>query len=359
MRRIFVTDCEGPISKNDNAFELAQKLIPEGARLFTLISKYDDIQAEIVRRPGYRPGDTLKLIIPFLKAYGATNDILRRLSAEDMILVKGAKDTLYLIRRHMPSFIVSTSYEHYIQPLCKLIDFPEDHTYCTKLDIDRFKIPDWESECLRNWTGKLVRLSPPNIPASANSISDLSREDRENIAVLDKIFWEEMQRMTVGNILKVVRPIGGIEKVESVRDIVNKHDSDMGKIIYFGDSITDSEPLKYVRNHGGVAVSFNGNEYAVREAELAILSDHTLVTGVFALAFNKGGIDAVRNLVTDWNYENILQIINGELRPKLQDAYKNKLPHVEIVSESNKKRLIEESCAFRKKVRGEIVGSLG
>lgn len=359
MRRIFVTDCEGPISKNDNAFELAQKLIPEGAKVFTLISKYDDIQAEIVRRPGYRPGDTLKLILPFLKAYGATNDILRRLSTEDIMLVKGAKDTLSLVRKHMPSFIVSTSYEHYIKSLCKLTDFPEDHAYCTKLDIDRFKMPDWESERLRNWTSELVRLSPPDIPAGTNSISDLNREDRETVALLDKIFWEEMQRMTAGNILREVRPIGGMEKVESVRDIVDRHDSDVGQVIYFGDSITDSEPLKYVRNSGGVAVSFNGNEYAIREAELAILSDHTLMIGVVALAFNKGGKDAVMNLVTDWNYENVFQIINSELAAKIQDTYRGRLPHVEIISESNRERLIEESCSFRKKVRGEAVGSLG
>ncbi|MEM3004719.1 MAG: hypothetical protein QXK96_05430, partial [Candidatus Bathyarchaeia archaeon] len=68
MRRVFVSDCEGPISKNDNAFELTEKLIPEGARLFRLISRYDDVQADIVHRRGYRPGDTLKLILPFFKA---------------------------------------------------------------------------------------------------------------------------------------------------------------------------------------------------------------------------------------------------------------------------------------------------
>lgn len=359
MRRIFVTDCEGPISKNDNAFELAQKLIPEGAKLFTLISKYDDIQAEIVQRPGYRPGDTLKLILPFLKAYGATNDILRRLSEEDVMLVKGAKDTLSLVRKNMPSFIVSTSYEHYIRSLCKLTGFPEDHTYCTKLDLDKFKIPDSDIERLRNWTNELVRHSPPSIPAGANSLLDLNREDRETVALLDEIFWEEMQRITAGDILREVRPIGGMGKVKSVRDIVDKHESDAGQVIYFGDSITDSEPLRYVRNKGGVAVSFNGNEYAIREAEIAVLSDHTLVIGVFALAFKKGGIDVVRNLVTDWKYENILQVINTEFEPKIQDAYGSKLPHVEIISESNKERLIEESCSFRKNVRGEAVGRLG
>ena len=67
---VFITDCEGPISKNDNAFELTCHFIPDGDRFFTLISRYDDIQADIVKRPGYKPGDTLKLILPFLKAYG-------------------------------------------------------------------------------------------------------------------------------------------------------------------------------------------------------------------------------------------------------------------------------------------------
>ena len=82
MKNIFITDCEGPISRNDNAFELTSKLIPEGATLFTLISKYDDVQAELIRRPGYRAGDTLGLILPFLKAFGATNDMLRILSKQ-------------------------------------------------------------------------------------------------------------------------------------------------------------------------------------------------------------------------------------------------------------------------------------
>ena len=37
--RIFITDCEGPISKNDNALELTSHIIPDGDYFFTLISK--------------------------------------------------------------------------------------------------------------------------------------------------------------------------------------------------------------------------------------------------------------------------------------------------------------------------------
>ena len=66
----FNTDCEGPISKNDNAMELSEFYIPNGHRLFAIVSKYDDYLADVERRPGYKAGDTLKLILPFLKAFG-------------------------------------------------------------------------------------------------------------------------------------------------------------------------------------------------------------------------------------------------------------------------------------------------
>ncbi|MBS7622066.1 hypothetical protein KEJ39_00090 [Candidatus Bathyarchaeota archaeon] len=359
MRRVFVSDCEGPISKNDNAFELAKKLIPEGASLFRLISRYDDVQADIVHRPGYRPGDTLKLIVPFLKAHGATNETLRKLSAEDIKLVKGAEDTLSLLAKHMPSFIVSTSYEYYVKSLCKIAGFPEENAYCTGLDLDRFKIPEWESEKLREWTRRLVKLTPPTIPPDADSIQDLTCEDRATVALLDEIFWDEMQRMTAGNILREIRPVGGLEKVEAIRDIMSKCKVSAAGVIYFGDSITDAEPLKYVRKNGGVAVSFNGNEYAVREAEIAVLSDHTLVIGILALAFQKGGIDAVRDLAMNWSHKKVTRMFNSGLNTKIRSVYRSRLPKVEVINENNKRRLMKESCSFRKKVRGEIAGSLG
>ncbi len=50
MNRVFVTDCEGPITKNDNAAELAAQFIPEGHRFFSVVSLYDDYLAEVVRK---------------------------------------------------------------------------------------------------------------------------------------------------------------------------------------------------------------------------------------------------------------------------------------------------------------------
>ena len=71
--RVFISDCEGPISKTDNAFEVASHFLPRGDYFFSLISRYDDVLSDIVKRPRYMAGYTLTLITPFLKAYGVTN----------------------------------------------------------------------------------------------------------------------------------------------------------------------------------------------------------------------------------------------------------------------------------------------
>src|SRR4030067_1182546 len=99
VKHVFISDCEGPISKNDNAFEAAAHFVPDGDKLFAIISKYDDVLADIVRKPGYNAGDTLKLILPFLKAYGVTDERLREFSAENLVLIAGSRETLEHVRR--------------------------------------------------------------------------------------------------------------------------------------------------------------------------------------------------------------------------------------------------------------------
>jgi membrane-bound hydrogenase subunit ehaS len=98
MRKLFVTDCEGPISLNDNAFELASHFIPDGDKFFAAVSRYDDILAYEIKRPGYNAGDTLKLITPFLKAYNVTNDKIVEFSRENISLVPWARQLLQRIR---------------------------------------------------------------------------------------------------------------------------------------------------------------------------------------------------------------------------------------------------------------------
>ena len=189
---IFITDCEGPISKNDNAFELASRFIPDGDRFFTLISRYDDIQADIVKRPGYKAGDTLKLILPFLKAYGATDEQMKVYSSQNILLVSGADETLRFVMKIMPSFIVSTSYEHYITAICDAIGFPKENVYCTRVNMDKYNLAEDEVKRLKELRKEISEMAMLEIPEDASAFEDLPDETRRAVKRLDEIFWDEI-----------------------------------------------------------------------------------------------------------------------------------------------------------------------
>ena len=50
----------------------------------------------------------------------------------------------------------------------------------------------------------------------------------------------------------------------------NASGTSLADVMYVGDSITDVEAFKLVRDNGGLSVSFNGNSYAVKNAEVAV-----------------------------------------------------------------------------------------
>lgn len=356
---VFITDCEGPVSKNDNAFEITSWLIPNGDKLFTIISRYDDVLADVIKRPGYKAGDTLKLIIPFLRAHGATNELMRRFSRETLLLMPGSAEALLYIRSIMPSFIVSTSYEPYIEALCKTIDFPKENVYCTRIDIDRYETPKEEIKRLRELKEEITNMPMIEVPAGAKSLEDLPPETQKVIRRLDEIFWEEIINMKVGRALKEINPVGGYEKARSVREIVSSIYGGLSSVIYIGDSITDVESFRLVRENGGLTISFNGNQYAIREAEVAVLSHNAIILAVLAEQFKRYGKEHVLSLAENWDISSLEDCCDPTLLERLRKLYPDRAPLVEKITPSNMERLIQESTAFRKTVRGEAIGSLG
>jgi len=359
-QRVFVSDCEGPISKNDNAFELASHYIPDGSRFFTVISRYDDVLADVVKRPGYRAGDTLKLILPFLKAYGASNRGMRAYSSRRVLLVPGAKDTLKFVRGAMPSFVVSTSYEQYMRSLCDLVDFPFENVYCTQLDLDKYQIDEEEKKQLKRFREEISRMPIIEIPKDAKSLSDLPKNYRDAVERLDEIFWKEISEMRIGKILREVNPVGGSEKAKALQDIAARLNCDLSDLMYVGDSITDVSVFRMVRGAEGLTVSFNGNEYAVREAEVAVLSENSVITSILADIFNRFGRENALSLVEEWSHSALKRHhVNSALRERIMKLYPKSLPQVKRITTNNMTRLMKESSIFRKSVRGEEIGRLG
>lgn len=360
MTRAFISDCEGPISKNDNALEIMSHFVPNGDKIFAVTSRYDDALADILKRAGYKAGDTLKLVLPFLKAYDVTDRKIREYCAKNLILITNAKESMQHILSIAPTYIVSTSYEHYIKALCRKLQFPFENTYCTRLNLDKYGVNAKEKTQVKKLAQMIAEMPVFQVPSDAKSLKELPESVQSTIEELDDIFWEQIAEMSIGTLYSEIDPVGGFEKADAVAEIARKNRIALSDVMYVGDSITDEEAFKLVKENDGLTVSFNGNRYAISNSEIALISYDGLATAIVADVFIRFGKGKTKNLVAKWSPQTIRDssadpsLINRFLKTHVQD-----LPKAKIIITENMQDLAEESSKFRKKVRGIVAGELG
>lgn len=353
--KVFISDLQGPITANDNAFELTAAMVKNGDRLFRVLRSYEDVLANVLRKDGIKAGDTLRLILPFLKASGATDSSLLRRSRESLKLVPGADKTMRYVQEFMSSFMVSTSYEHYVGAACEELGFPFENAFCTRLSMDMYDVEDWEVETLLNLAKEISQMPLIEIPKEARSMRDLGPDDRFIVRRLDEIFWTEMTDLSCYQLISQVNPVGADEKATSVVEICKRISVPLEDCMYVGDGVTDARALQVVRRSGGLAVAFNGNLHALREAELAVMSDNTIVTSMLAEIFYRGGRDGVLETVEDWTHESLRRsgMVHDYLLRECERLFPSTPPEVLRINKDNLDELLERSTDFRRSVRGE------
>jgi len=277
LKNAFISDCEGPISKNDNAFELTSHFVPEGNKLFTIISRYDDVLFDVLKRPK-----------------------------------------------------------------------------------DKHSINESERNQLKEFAKEISKMPRIEIPTRAKSIKDFPEKHQKTIKRLDHIFWENILNMDSGIFLKTITPIGGREKAEAIKNIAKQLNISLKQIVYVGDSITDVEAFKLIKQNGGLTISFNGNQYAIKNSEVAVLSENSIITSIIADFFFRSGKQNTIELIKNWDKKALKErTITPLLFEHFLQLPPTKLPKVKIITNENKKALSKESSEFRKKVRGELIGRLG
>ena len=364
VRQVFITDCEGPLTLNDNAYEIAAEYIEDGDKLFKIISRFDDYLADELKKPGYHAGDTLKLIVPFFKLAGLANRDLIKFSREHIYLVEGSKEMLSLANDLMDAYIVSTSYGQYIKALCDYMDFPFENTYHTELDLDGspssgvgvgFKSPRFIKELEKIEEFRKIILEHPE-------------ESKEDFDVLYDIFFNQIPQLQISKMIDDTKTVGGKGKEIAVRDIVEKLDLDFSsgdKIIYAGDSITDVEPLEYAKNHGGLAVSFNGNEYPLNVANIAVVSENAVATSIIIDLYSRFDRDYVFDFIRTYDERGPDDAfgdfeVDYTLIEEFEKAFNNKeAPIMAIINEENREYLLLKSKEMRNSIRCKDIGGLG
>ena len=351
----FVTDLEGPVTRNRNALELCERFIEGGGRFFAQLGRYDRVLAEILHRPGFKAGDRLRLILPFLKAYGASDHNVLEFSRTGLLVLPGAEKTMRYVQEIMACFMVSSAYEHYVSVASERLGFPFDNAFCTRISLDSVKMEEWEARTLRNLAQEVVALPLLEIPSGARSIGAFSSKDQSTIQRLDDIFWTEATDLPSFRLVMETSPIGAEEKAGAVMDVCKKTGVGVEDTMYVGDGTTDSQALRLVRKGGGFSLAFNGNHEAVREADVAVMSGNTVVTSVLAEAFYKGGKDAVLDLADNWTLEGIRRsgTVHDYLVKELERTFPGGLPNLARVNASNVAEITRSSVTFRQTVRGE------
>ncbi|MBE6485593.1 MAG: hypothetical protein E7Z85_01970 [Methanosphaera stadtmanae] len=336
--KFYVTDCEGPLSINDNAYEISDYFIPEGGEFFSILSNYDDMLVER-NTEGYLAGSTLKLILPFFKAYGLTEKDLIEFSEDNINMVNGAYQMIKHVQNIMPFYIVSTSYNQYIKALCDKTGFIYENTYSTHLELDKFKITNEEQETL--------------LAIRENILFDYGFEN------IHKQFSEVISNMQINNLIESVTPVGGIGKRNAILDIIDKNDYEPENLIYSGDSITDCEALEYAKENGGISISFNGNIHSISSAAISITSTNNLILALIAEIFKNKSTEGVYDFISSYDENPLESILSYSKNDEItQELLLNK-PSIDIISEENIPELNEKSKLIRNKVRGQKIGNLG
>jgi predicted HAD superfamily phosphohydrolase len=363
MRNIQLdTDLEGPLVLNDNAFELCREFIrPDGDRFFKQVSRYDDYLADMAKTPGYKTGDTLKFILPFLKASGLTNENILDFSRKTLRLVSGVEKTYsFLHRQGFPIYAISASYRQFAEPVAKKLGFQTDHIFSTDLNLDKYAISPAEAEELRRLKEELTGAPDIELPPEAASLKDLAEPVQETLALCHRIFYEKVPAMDVGRIYREVNVVGGPEKVEALNESLARTGISMADTIYVGDSITDVQAFQTVRAGGGLSISFNGNHYAVKAAEVVVAANSAWPVALLACVFRQWGKDGVLEMAAPEmpDKPRTLVLPDAVIEPIARGLH-GRVFNLYLSNNPDRARIIRESEAMRVQLRGAAVAELG
>ena len=259
MANLICFDLEGPLSPQDNAYEL-MKLFPNGERIFEVISRYDDLLT-LEERADYEPGDTLSLIVPFLVLHNITEADIARLAAKASLTDGAAKLVAWLQHKGWRVFCISTSYEQYALHLAHRLDIFTQNVASTSLPLDKLRenLNREDHQQLQTAEKAMLTLRPVT-------------DDEKTKQSLDNFFREKLPATNLGEAIKQIKPIGGRRKVAALNKFADTYGQPLSNWVVIGDSITDFRMLQTVDEAGGLAITFNGNQYALPYSTMSLAS---------------------------------------------------------------------------------------
>ncbi len=346
FKKSFISDCEGPLTLNDNAYEMAANFIENGGDLFKILSLYDDYLADVFKKEGYKVGNTLKFILPFFVVENISNADFTDFSKNNICAVNDSKFLLDYMKEAMNIYIVSTSYGQYIEAVCDYLDVAFENTFYTDVDMDSLELNSEEIQKITDYKNLILK-------------------NPDDYSLFDDIFFKQIPKMGIYDKIREIEVVGGQGKKLAIDNIIKRDDINVNEMLYIGDSITDVQPLEFARKNGGISISFNGNEYPLKVAEIAIVSQSAVATAIIANVYAKHDKNKVLEFIKDYNTSKDLKKlfndygIDEKITNRFLDVFDENYPLIRIITDENYEDILKISKEMRNNIRGQDIGGLG
>ena len=339
-------DNEGPCALNDNAQENAVALAKEcglgeevGVNFYRGTSNIDDIWGDfhkLPKDPSYSSGHTLKVVLPFFKAMGATAEWLERFARESLRIVPNIETVLPRLSHRFNVWQISTSYEFFIRAFCDAVGFDFARTRCTAVDgFDAIRLTDTEARQLLAFMREAATM--PVIQYDEKT-GEVAPEHQEHYDRFTQFVWKTVYGMSVGELLRTVHPVGQAQKREAVERICSEYSVPKERAMYVGDSQTDVQCVEFLQGRG-LTMAFNGKGHVCKISDIMYIGE------------NARAIEEVAHNFAKLGREEVLRYYSPYRKAKCGGL-------IATVTQENFKELHDKSVKKRKKFRGVAIGDL-
>ena len=263
------------------------KLLPNGDKIFEVISRYEDLLT-LEDRNGHEPGDALALILPFLVLHNISENDIASLATKASLTDGAERLIAWLQSKVWRIFCITTTYEQYaIHITHKLAIYAHNLAY-TPLPWDKLQLTlsDEDLALLKQTEEDMLTMQP---------VTDDDRIKQN----LDYFFREKLPTTNLGEVIREVKPVGGQRKLDALIRFADKYGQPLTNWVVVGDSITDFRMLQAVDSAGGLAIAFNATEPALHYSTMSLASKSiSNLTGVLE-AWGKSQRRKVEELVKE------------------------------------------------------------
>ena len=343
----------GFITSNDPLRDLCFKFVRNGERVYNTLQRYDTVVCYALSRDDGNCGTYAKWLVPILLANGVNDKAAYEACTASRKYLPGAESTLNYLYRQLPTFFCTESYEHQMLGIADQLDFPGCNISCNMFSFDSLELSRPDARAIREILPKLDSMRISDECYTVTDSKYLTAEDNDLVDLMDKEFVKLVGKMDVMDQVRNDLKIAGNEKAYALLEICRKNEIPVSDTAFIGTRNSDFPAMDIVRDSSGLALAFNGSEYAVRGCNVAVMSERPIVAAVLVNEFYNGGIESVMDMIDHWTPDGLRgwPCADRNLMNEMLAQFPKGLPEVYKVDHRNYKEIAKKSLQFRKKHR--------